>query len=141
MLVDMRLSSGHKVLFVIAIVYTIALTLGSLIRPIHIVETPISNIDKLLHAGAYFGLTILWIMWMIFKRSNKNDISLKLMRKIVLGVVVITILYGALMEVLQGTLTSYRTPDGWDILANTTGSILGLGACLIYINKSRMLKS
>ncbi|WP_299762786.1 VanZ family protein [uncultured Dokdonia sp.] len=137
----MRLSSGHKVLFVIAIVYTIALTLGSLIRPIHIVETPISNIDKLLHAGAYFGLTILWIMWMIFKRSNKNDISLKLMRKIVLGVVVITILYGALMEVLQGTLTSYRTPDGWDILANTTGSILGLGACLIYINKSRMLKS
>ena len=141
MLVDMRLSSGHKVLFVIAIVYTIALTLGSLIRPIHIVETPISNIDKLLHAGAYFGLTILWIMWMIFKRSNKNDISLKLMRKIVLGVVVITILYGALMEVLQGTLTSYRTPDGWDILANTTGSILGLGACLVYINKSRMLKS
>lgn len=137
----MRLSLGHKLLFVAAIVYTIALTLGSLMRPVHIIKTPISNIDKLLHAGAYFGLTVLWIMWMIFKRSSKNDVSLKVVWKIVLGVVVIAILYGVLMEVLQGTLTSYRTPDGWDILANTTGSILGLGACLVYINKSRMLKS
>ncbi|WP_299682440.1 VanZ family protein [uncultured Dokdonia sp.] len=137
----MRLSLGHKALFVIAISYTIALTLGSLIRPVHIVEHPISNIDKLLHAGAYFGLTILWIFWVFFKRSKKTTISSKKLWQITLGVVVMAVLYGVLMEVLQGTLTSYRTPDGWDVLANTTGSLLALIACVLYINKSKMLKS
>lgn len=138
----MHLSLGHKSLFVIAILYTTALTLGSLMRPVHIVDNPISNIDKLLHAGAYFGLTVLWIFWMLFKRSNKTkETSSKTVWQIVIGVVVIAILYGVLMEVLQGTITSYRTPDIWDILANTAGSILALIACLLYINKFKMLKS
>ena len=137
----MRLLLGHKSIFVIAIVYTIALTLGSLMRPVHIVEHPISNIDKLLHAGAYFGLTVLWILWVFFKRSSKTDISPKILWKIVSGIVVVNVLYGVLMEVLQGTVTSYRTPDIWDIVANTTGSVLALMACLLYINKSKMLKS
>ncbi len=138
----MRLLLGHKSIFVIAIVYTIALTLGSLMRPVHIVEHPISNIDKLLHAGAYFGLTVLWIFWMLYKRSNNTKvISSKALWQIVIGVVVIAILYGVLMEILQGTVTSYRTPDVWDILANSTGSVLALIACLLYINKSKMLKS
>ena len=138
----MRLLLGHKSLFVIAILYTTALTLGSLMRPVKIIETPISNIDKLLHAGAYFGLTVLWIFWVLFRRTNKKkSTSSKTLWKIVVGVVVIAILYGALMEVLQGTITSYRTPDAWDILANSTGSVLALIACLLYINKSKMLKS
>lgn len=131
----------HKPLFVIAVLYTIALTLGSLMRPIHITAKPISNIDKLLHAGAYFGLTVLWILWMLYKRSDQKEISSKALWKITIGVVIIAVLYGVLMEVLQGTLTSYRTPDTWDIVANTTGSVLALLACYVYINKSKMLKS
>jgi VanZ family protein len=35
---------------------------------------------------------------------------------------------GALLEVLQG-LTWYRSPDGFDIAANTIGVLLGLLAC------------
>ena len=137
----MRQLLGHKSLFVIAVLYTTALTLGSLMRPIHITETPISNIDKLLHAGAYFGLTVLWILWMFYKRSHQKEVSPNTLWKMTLGIVVLAVLYGVLMEVLQGTLTSYRTPDVWDILANTSGSLLALLACLVYINKSRMLKS
>lgn len=138
----MRLKSEHKIIFIIAVFYTIALTLGSLIRPVKILQNPISNFDKLLHAGAYFGLTALWIFWVLFKRSSKTQTtSLKKSWQIFAGISIIAVLYGVLMEVLQGTLTSYRTPDAWDILANTTGSVLALVACLLYINKSKMLKS
>lgn len=138
----MLLKSEHKIIGVVAILYTIALTAGSLMRPIHITDDPISNIDKLLHAGAYFGLTTLWIFWILFKRSSKiQTTSPKTLRQIFVGIGIIVVLYGALMEVLQGTLTSYRTPDAWDIIANTTGCVLALIACLVYINKSKMLKS
>lgn len=138
----MHLKSEHRVIFTIAVFYTIALTAGSLMRPIHIVDDPMSNIDKLLHAGAYFGLTALWVLWVLFKRSSKTKTtSSKKLWQIFLGIGIIVVMYGVLMEVLQGTLTSYRTPDVWDILANTTGSVLALVACLLYINKSKMLKS
>lgn len=138
----MRLKSEHNIIFIIAIFYTIALTLGSLIRPVKIIENPISNLDKLLHAGAYFGLTALWIFWVLFKRSSKTKItSLKKLWKTVAGISITAVFYGVLIEVLQGTLTSYRTPDVWDILANSTGSVLALVGSLVYFNKSKMLKS
>ncbi|MFC4633989.1 VanZ family protein [Dokdonia ponticola] len=138
----MHLKSEHKIIFIIAVFYTIALTAGSLMRPIHIIDDPMSNIDKLLHAGAYFGLTALWIFWVLFKRSSKTKTtSSKKLWQIVIGICFMAVLYGVLMEVLQGTLTSYRTPDTWDILANTAGSVLALIACLVYVNKSKMLKS
>ena len=34
--------------------------------------------------------------------------------------------FGMLIEVLQGTLTSYRTPDWWDVVANSTGVVLAV---------------
>ncbi len=138
----MHLKSEHKIIYIIAVFYTIALTAGSLMRPVHIIDDPMTNLDKLLHAGAYFGLTALWIFWMLFKRSSKTKTtSSKKLWQIVGIIGLIAVLYGVLMEVLQGTLTTYRTPDAWDILANTTGSVLALVACLVYINKSKMLKS
>lgn len=138
----MRQLLGHKLIAVIAVSYTIALTLGSLIRPIHIVDNPISYLDKLLHAGAYFGLTLLWIFWKY--KKNKNEKGVIVQKPILMVAVYIAIgaiIYGIIIEVLQGTITDYRTPDGWDILANTTGSVLALFLCLLYINKSEMLKS
>lgn len=138
----MRQLLGHKLIAVIAVSYTIALTLGSLIKPIHIIDSPISYLDKLLHAGAYFGLTLLWISWKYLK--NKKERSVTVQKSILMIAVYIAIgaiIYGIIIEVLQGTITNYRTPDGWDILANTTGSVLALFLCLLYINKSEMLKS
>jgi len=138
----MHLKSEHKIIVILAVFYTIALTAGSLMRPVHIIDDPMSNIDKLLHAGAYFGLTALWIFWVLFKRFSKAQATPSKKLWLIVGAIgLIAILYGVLMEVLQGTLTSYRTPDVWDILANTVGSVLALIACLVYINKSKMLKS
>lgn len=136
----MRQLLGHKFIAVIAVLYTIALTLGSLIRPVHIVDNPVTYLDKLLHAGAYFGLTLLWIMWRYIKNKNKIVTPKSIVTKSIV-IAVTAIVYGIIIEFLQGTITNYRTPDGWDVLANTTGSVLALLTCLLYINKSKMLKS
>jgi VanZ family protein len=138
----MRRLLGHKFIAVIAVLYTIALTLGSLIRPVQIVDVPVTYLDKLLHAGAYFGLTLLWISWKYAKNKNEAKVSTqKTILTMLIVIAVCAIVYGIIIELLQGTITNYRTPDGWDVLANTTGSVLALLTCLLYINKSKMLKS
>ncbi|MEP0263628.1 VanZ family protein [Dokdonia sp.] len=138
----MRQLLGHKFIAVIAVLYTIALTLGSLIRPVHLIDDPVTYLDKLLHAGAYFGLTLLWILWKYIKNKNEAKIvTQKTILTMFIVIAVCAIIYGIIIELLQGTITNYRTPDGWDVLANTTGSVLALLTCLLYINKSKMLKS
>ncbi|MUP44512.1 VanZ family protein [Gramella sp. BOM4] len=77
--------------------------------------------DKMLHAGAYLFLTLLWKLFFVFKQSDFQRYKANLM-----WVAVACFLFGMLIEVLQGTLTSYRTPDWWDILANSTGVILAV---------------
>ncbi len=137
MQMDMRHLLGHKAIIGIAILYTIALTLGSLVRPVSINNAP-TNIDKLLHAGAYFGLTLLWIFWIYGVKIKQLQ---NLRYKSAFYVALCAIGYGIVIEYLQGALTSYRTPDGWDIVANAAGAILALIVCIVYINKSEMLKS
>ena len=58
---------GHllvrKTLLVLAIIFTVAITIGSLIQPVQFIENPPTFFDKLLHAGAYFGLGVLWMLY------------------------------------------------------------------------------
>ncbi|PCH52017.1 MAG: hypothetical protein COC22_04760 [Flavobacteriaceae bacterium] len=68
--------------------------------------------DKFLHASAYFLLTLSWIF------ALKKNFKLK--KKIRLVVVTIFI-YGIIIEVLQGTLTTYRQADLHDVFANLGG--------------------
>ena len=139
---DMLQLLRYKTVTVIAIVYTIVLTIGSLIRPVRILEEPPLNYDKLLHAGAYFGLTVLWILWRFIKRRRDNALDHTEISYIsILIISIIAVFYGIIIEYLQGAITDYRTPDGWDILANTIGVILALIASIVYINKYEMLKS
>ncbi len=73
--------------------------------------------DKYLHFIAYFGLSTLWYFALrdrIQKKVFNFFVSLAL------------ILYGIILEVLQSGLTTYRTGDLYDALANTTGVLVGL---------------
>lgn len=137
----MASSLARKGILLGAFGYTLALTIGSLIPPVQLVENPFRFMDKLLHAGAYFGLTLLWVVACILF----NRIFFRLKRfspevNIVLFVSVTAIIYGIIIEVLQGTMTTYRTSDGWDILANTTGVLLAVLLCSLFINKFEHLK-
>ncbi|WP_246034780.1 VanZ family protein [Polaribacter aestuariivivens] len=77
-------------------------------------ETSISNIDKWQHGFAYFTLSICWLLTFINKAQKKYLIAF------------LCIAFGIIIEVLQNELTSYRTGDYLDVLANTTGVLLGL---------------
>ncbi len=105
-----------KLLFLLpALAYTLAITYLSLIN---LANTPVSGMglsDKVLHAGAYFVMTVLWLLFGVFGFSSKNLITKIL---IICG---LTIGFGIFIEVLQGTLTNYRELDFYDVIANSIG--------------------
>ena len=75
--------------------------------------------DKIFHFLAYFALTLLWyntfirlFNWSFFKT--------------ILVVFISSVLFGIVIEYLQGVLTSFRTPDIKDILANTLGVLVAV---------------
>ncbi|WP_161555236.1 VanZ family protein [Dokdonia sinensis] len=138
----MASSLGRNFILFLALLYTVALTMGSLIKPVTIVDRPFQSMDKVMHLVAYFGLFLLWSVWQLFVRRDlvgkKKMMSL---RKIMTITAVVAVAYGIIIEVCQGLLTDYRTPDGWDILANTTGVLLGVLVLHLFINNIESLKS
>jgi len=107
--------------FLLAIVATVAvavLSLGAV--PKLNMGLNIKSGDKYLHFLAYFGLCSLWY-FALRDRLNQN-----VFRFVVpLGL----ILYGIILEGLQSGLTTYRTGDIYDALANTAGV---LGAMFLF---------
>ncbi|QVY64312.1 VanZ family protein [Polaribacter sp. Q13] len=99
--------------FIIAILITITIAYLSLMK-MPKVEPNINNIDKMYHLTAYFTLSICWLFSFYRKPALKYVI------------VICCILFGILIEVLQQTLTVYRTGDYKDAIANTLGVLLGL---------------
>jgi len=73
--------------------------------------------DKYLHFIAYFGLSLMWYF------ALKERINEKIFKIFVpLGL----IFYGIILEGLQSGLTTYRTGDIYDAMANTAGVIVAL---------------
>ncbi|MEC4047858.1 VanZ family protein [Flavobacterium sp. SUN046] len=109
---------NKKVFFSIALTWTVLITVLSLVSLGGLGQSiPIPNKDKYVHIIFYFCFTILWLAyWQKRKYDKRNEIK----------VLLCAIGYGILMEVLQGTLTTYRSPDFLDVLANSTGAIGGL---------------
>lgn len=73
--------------------------------------------DKYLHFIAYFGLSL---MWYFALKDKINDKIFKIF--VPLGL----IFYGIILEGLQSGLTTYRTGDIYDAIANTAGVIVAL---------------
>jgi VanZ family protein len=121
-----------------AIAYTCALSIGSLVKPVKL-DTNISNIDKLLHLGAYFGLAILWLSYFHIVKTSATQKWAKPIFYIAIALALVV--YGIVIELLQGSATTYRTPDVWDVLANSIGVILGSLTFLLFFKKFKGLKS
>lgn len=96
----------------IAILITITIAYLSLMK-IPKYDIQISHIDKWQHSIAYFTLSISWL-FSFYKKKVKYLIILS------------CILFGIIIEVLQHTLTNYRTGDYLDVVANSIGVLLGL---------------
>ncbi|WP_369048018.1 VanZ family protein [Tenacibaculum sp. UWU-22] len=113
--------------FYIALFITLLILFLSLIR---IGKLPInfSNIDKVEHTIAYSVLTLTWLI------ALKKQLSRK---KTVFIVAFACIIYGIIIEILQGVLTSYRTFDYFDMIANSAGVLIALTIFLIFFNKKQ----
>ena len=96
-------------------------------------QGPVEHADKLVHLAGYATLMFWWAqLYITFPQRVRLAAAL--------------VLLGILIEWLQG-FTPTREADAWDVLANTTGIILGgwfathslnlLQFCSRYVLKSR----
>ena len=77
----------------------------------------ISNIDKVYHAIAYFVLAVTWLLSFPVSKEKST-----VKYTIAFGCV----FYGIVIEVLQTTLTTYRTASFLDVVANSVGVFMAL---------------
>jgi VanZ family protein len=77
-----------------------------------------NNPDKYVHVTFHFVFTVLWFFYL--KVKNKNIVSS------LVKVVIASVIYGGIIEIVQGLFTTTRQADIVDILANTIGAILAV---------------
>jgi len=101
---------------------TIAIIITIIVAVLSLTSVPKVNFalkinftDKYLHAFVYFILSTIWF-FALRKKLKKFQFK-------IFSILNLT-LYGALLEILQGGLTNYRTADFYDFLANTLGIII-----------------
>ena len=100
----------------IAILVTIAIAILSLTAvPKLNFGFSLKSSDKYLHVIAYFVLSCVWYF------SLQEKIKKPVFR---FTLITLIILYGIILEALQGGITSYRTADFYDVIANTIGVLL-----------------
>jgi VanZ family protein len=81
------------------------------------INMPIDNIDKIFHSLAYFFLALSWF----FAVEKSHSIF-----KYRIVVAFLVIIFGIIIEVLQSSLTTYRTADYYDIMANSFGILIAM---------------
>lgn len=81
------------------------------------INMPIDNFDKVFHSLAYFFLALSWF----FAVQKSHSIF-----KYRIVVAFLVIIFGIIIEVLQSSLTTYRTADYYDIMANSFGILIAM---------------
>jgi len=112
----------------IVLIYVAVLTYGSLGNVSGVPEMGFSFDDKIYHFLAYAILTLLLFV---------HFLTTTIKHKIFLSVG-IAIIYGIIIEGLQATVTDFRTPDYYDVIANTIGALFT--TLLIKLKEKRKLK-
>jgi VanZ family protein len=95
----------------ILILYVLVLTFASLAHVNAVPKLGFAFDDKIYHFLAYAVLT-----WLSFNYLITTTVNYKILISGSLAIV-----YGIIIEGLQATLTDFRTPDYFDVLANTAG--------------------
>lgn len=108
---------------IIAIFITLLVVFLSLVSLKGVAKINISNSDKYGHLIAYFTLGISWFH--VFRDQENKWVSIAF----------ILIIFGMVLEALQGTLTTYRTADWHDGVANASGIIIAYFAFRLRLKK------
>jgi len=116
-LVYKTLNSLPKYKFIFSSIWTIIilyLSLGHISSPDKI--TVIPYLDKVVHLSMYFILTIL-LLFELQLSTKKNTIAM---------IMLYSLLFGSLMEILQSYIFVYRSGDYLDFIFNSLGTIVAL---------------
>lgn len=118
------MSINYKILTILWAVFILILSItpGNYIPP---VEFKLIAPDTIAHVVFYSVLVFLHLKW----KSSSNLI-------VIFQILIISIVYGFLIEVIQGTLILGRFYDLFDVLSNSIGSVFGL--ILFYILKKNI---
>lgn len=115
-----------KIIRFFAVLYTITIIYGSLIKTSNIPELYLGLSDKVIHAVAYFFLSCIWFFGVFSKKSN--------FFKTIFAVAGIIFIFGIIIEVLQEVFSTGRQADFYDVMANCVG-ILAASVLIISLNK------
>jgi len=85
----------------------------------------IPHLDKIVHFVFYFVAALLGCFFM--RELTKGRMNIK---KAIAIIIVLVIVYGIVIEVLQGAYTTQRSGEFYDVLANSLGAFAG--AAVIY---------
>lgn len=84
----------------------------------------VSFADKIFHSLTYVVLTFLWFGTFYFQ-FKKGKI------KAIVYATIISIIFGIIVEVLQGVFTATRQADVYDVLANSLGVLFAVSLLLL----------
>ncbi|MFA9190833.1 VanZ family protein [Flavobacterium sp. FZUC8N2.13] len=105
-----------------------------LIRISELPALSIPYIDKLLHAFFYFVFSLLWFYALRFNSRSKSR------AKILWIVFFLSLFFGIAIELFQTYLTTYRSGDILDVLANMSGTLLAILIIIILDKKDFLSK-
>ncbi|GAA4276941.1 VanZ family protein [Aquimarina mytili] len=121
---------GHKYLFLLVILSTSIITWASLAKFVNPVGFNVKGSDKIAHCIAYFVFALVWFVFFFFSNNGKTSFIQSIVRTFI-----VCFFYGVLMESLQFLLTSYRSFEWFDVLANTSGIIFAVLFLKVLENK------
>jgi len=113
----------------IAIFFTISITIGSLVKSDVTAIEIVSISDKTIHFIAYFFLMLSWLYVFFKKKSFSKNVKF-----IFIGCIV----FGIIIEILQGVTTTYRTLSFLDVAANTLGVLFASTVFHFFEKKIRL---
>lgn len=123
-----------KICLGLALLWTGIILYLCLIRASDIPSVTVPYVDKCVHAVFHFVFSLWWFLVLTFYFK-----SLSLTKKIVL-VFLMSLSFGIMIELFQTYFTVTRNGDVVDVLANTTGCLLGILAIKILDKKGFLSK-
>ena len=102
-----------------ATLWTLLIVFLCLVQFENLPSVSVKNADKYVHFTFHFLFTLLWSTYFFF--SNK-----KVEINTVLKILLISLIFGILIEFIQGEFTLTRKADGFDVLANFFGASIAV---------------
>lgn len=110
------------------LIYSAALTFVCLVPLNGVIKVNITLGDKIFHAVTYMILSFLWYLTFYYNLNSSKT-------KALMYAMLVSITFGIIIEILQGTVTAYRSADINDVIANTIG-VLIMSVVIVIKNKS-----